>query len=392
MRLPGGFHVGADAAVVEQVDRRLEDGADEFVGRECFLLDSKDPLRFDRYWDGFRAAREDAAAPGDELRVVVGPGGARQLEEALAFAMAFLGVGRGVEEDVAVVERRHELDVTREQHAVAEHVARHVADPGHREVDGLRIDAELAKVALHRFPCAARRDRHLLVVVARRAARGERVAEPEAVFRGDGVGGVGEGRGSLVGGDHQVGIVAVVAQHSARRHHFAVDPVVGDVEQAAQEGLVAGDAFLHQRLALAGGRLLEHESALGPDRHDDHVLHHLRLHQAQHLGAEVLHAVRPADAAARDHAAAQVHCLDARRVDPDLEHRPRLGQARHALRIELERDVRFRHEKIGASGRLDHGEEAAQDAVLVEVLHRVERGGDLACQRLFVLFLVFSKS
>src|SRR3989475_3523839 len=144
--------------------------------------------------------------------------------------------------------------MAREQHAVAEHVARHVADPGHREVARLRIHAELAEVALYRFPGAARRDRHLLVVVARRAARGEGVAQPEAVFRGDGVGDVGEGRGALVGGDHQVGIVAVVAHYVTRRHYASVDAVVGDVEHAAQEGLVAGDAFLHQRLAVAGGR------------------------------------------------------------------------------------------------------------------------------------------
>ena len=36
-------------------------------------------------------------------------------------------------------------------------------------------------------------------------------------------------------------------------------------------------------------------------------------------------------------AAAQVHAFEARRVDEDLEHRLRLGQARHLRRIELER-------------------------------------------------------
>ena len=78
----------------------------------------------------------------------------------------------------------------------------------------------------------------------------------------------------------------------------------------------------------AGGRLSD-EAALGADRHDDGVLHHLRLHQAQHLGAEVLAPVGPAHAAARDLAAAQVHALDSGRVDEDLEERPRQRQARH---------------------------------------------------------------
>ena len=70
---------------------------------------------------------------------------------------------------------------SRQQHAVAEHVAGHVADADAGEVLALAVDAELAEVALHRLPRAARGDAHRLVVVADRAAGGERVAEPEAV-------------------------------------------------------------------------------------------------------------------------------------------------------------------------------------------------------------------
>ena len=286
---------------------------------------------------------------------------------------------------MAVVERRHQADVAREQHAVAEHVARHVADAGDAELLALRVDAELAEMALHRLPGAARGDRHLLVVVARRAARGERVAEPEAVLLRDGVGVVGESRRALVGGDHEVGVVAVVAHHALRRHHLAADQVVGDVEQPAQEGLVAGDAFFEERLALRR-RPLHHEAALGADRDDHHVLHHLRLHQAEDLGAEVFHAVRPAQAAARHAPAAQVHAFDARRIDPDLEHRARLGQPRHALRVELERHVRLVQEIVGPRRGLDHREEAPQDAVLVQVLHFIERRGDLIGQLRCVTF------
>ena len=68
---------------------------------------------------------------------------------------------------------------------VAEHVARHVADADHRERRRLDVDVHLAEVPLHRLPGAARRDPHLLVVVAVRAAGGEGVAEPEAVRLGD---------------------------------------------------------------------------------------------------------------------------------------------------------------------------------------------------------------
>ena len=118
-----------------------------------------------------------------------------------------------------------------------------------------------------------------------------------------------------------------------------LDQVVGDVEQAAEVVLVAGDPLLHVRLAVrSGGCALQHEPALRADRHDDDVLHHLRLDEAEHLGAEILRPVGPAQAAARDLAAAQVHALEAHRVHEDLEHRLRVGQPRHLRRVELERD------------------------------------------------------
>jgi hypothetical protein len=81
------------------------------------------------------------------------------------------------------------------------------------------------------------------VVVADRAARGEGVAQPEAVLGAIAVGDVGEGRGALVGGDHQVGVVAVVAHHVAAAAPLRIDEVVGDVEQAVDEHAVAGDAL-----------------------------------------------------------------------------------------------------------------------------------------------------
>jgi hypothetical protein len=228
----------------------------------------------------------------------------------------------------------------RQQHAVAEDVARHVADADAGEGARLDVAAELAEVALHRLPGALGGDPHLLVVVARRAAGGEGVAEPEAVVARHAVGDVGEGRGALVGGHHEIGVVAVAAHHVGRVHHLAVDDVVGQVEQAADERLVALDPLGELRLAAAaGGRPLDHEAALGAHRHDDGVLHHLRLDQAEDLGAEVLAAVRPADAAARHHATAQVDPLHARRVDEDLELRLGVGQLADALAVELDRDV-----------------------------------------------------
>ena len=88
-------------------------------------------------------------------------------------------------------------------------------------------------------------------------------------------------------------------------------------------------------------RMFHDEATLGAGGHDDGVLHHLRLHQPEDLGPEVLHPVRPAQPASGDLAEAQVHALDPGRVDEDLELRP--GQRQHAdrLRVELQADVRL---------------------------------------------------
>ena len=51
-----------------------------------------------------------------------------------------------------MVERRDEPDVPRQQHAVAEHVARHVADAGDGEIGRLRVHAHFAEVALRPIP------------------------------------------------------------------------------------------------------------------------------------------------------------------------------------------------------------------------------------------------
>src|SRR5262249_23139735 len=164
----------------------------------------------------------------------------------------------------------------------------------------------LAEVPLHRLPGTAGGDAHGLVVVAGRAAGGEGVAEPEAVLGGDAVGDVGERGGALVRGDHQVGVVGVVAHHVLRRVDAPAAPAhpprvrdVGDVERAADERAVAGHALGEPRLPVGRvGQPLADDPALGAHRDDHRVLNHLRLYQAQDLGAEVLPAVGPAQPAA----------------------------------------------------------------------------------------------
>ena len=72
-------------------------------------------------------------------------------------------------------------------------------------------------MALDRFPRAAGGDAHLLVVVALAAAGSESIAQPEAARNRKRIGDIGEGRRAFVGGDHQIGIVAVAAQHMRGR-------------------------------------------------------------------------------------------------------------------------------------------------------------------------------
>ena len=237
-----GPHIGADAAEPEQVRPALENGAHQLGRGNARRIETEQRLHLVAEGDRFGRAREHAAALGNLGLVVVLPARARQIEQAPALGEA-AGTRVRIDEDVAMIEGRDELDVLRQQHAVAEHVARHVADADHAEGLRLDVDVHLAEMALHAFPGAARRDRHALVVVADGAAGGEGIAQPEVARRRELVGDVGERRRALVGGDHQVGIVAVVAHHALGRHDLAVLQVVGDVEQSGDEDAVGGNAF-----------------------------------------------------------------------------------------------------------------------------------------------------
>ncbi len=257
--------------------------------------------------------------------------------------------------------------------------------PDDGEVGRLRVAAHFAEMALHRFPRAARRDAHRLVVVAGRAPGGERVVEPESVLLADPIRVIGEGRRALVRCDDEVGIVVIVAPHRGRRNDAIADAVVGEIEQCAQVILVAGNAFFHVGVAIGRGRrALQHEPALRADRDDDDVLHHLGLHEAQYLSAEILGAIGPAQSAAGDPAAAQVDAFESRRIDEYLEHRPRLGKAWHFRGGELERHerasarVRVAAPEIGPRRGKDQREVLAQHAVLGKVLDLLERGLDRA--------------
>ena len=172
-----------------------------------------------------------------------------------------------------------------------------------------------------------------------------------------------------------------MAHHLGRRRHQALDDVVGDVQQAGQKQLVAGDALGHIRIAVTGWRcIFQHKTALGADGHDDRVFDLLRLDQAQNFGAEVFAAVGPAQAAARYLATAQMHTFHTWRIDPDLKQRLGLGHAGDFTRVELEAHVRLVATgrgglpDVGAQGGLHGGQKLAKDAVFVQAGNVTQSG------------------
>ena len=136
---PRRLHVRADAAVPEQVDRRAQDRLDELGRRQRLGLDAEHRPHLGGERDRLRRAREDAAARRDQLRVVVVPRRARQLEQPLrARAKLAPGRGRGRGRRGGGRTPPTSFMCARQQHAVAEHVAGHVADADDGEVRGLR--------------------------------------------------------------------------------------------------------------------------------------------------------------------------------------------------------------------------------------------------------------
>ena len=162
-----------------------------------------------------------------------------------------------------VVERCQQLNVLGQQHAVPEHVARHIADANAGKILRLDIDAHFTEVPLDGFPGTACGDAHLLVVIPLAAARCESISQPVSVFNGNGVGKIGKCRRSLVGGNHQIRVVVIKNYDAFGVRDLRAGNVVRNVEQTGQENLVARNAFGQERIATAfRGRLFADKPAL----------------------------------------------------------------------------------------------------------------------------------
>ena len=271
---------------------------------------------------------------------------------------------------MAVVECGNDLQRFRQQHPVAEHVARHIATADNADRLCLHIGAKFGEVALDGDPRALGGNPHRLVVVTDTAPRGEGITQPEMMLQCDGIGDIAERRGSLIGGNDEIGVFAVVNDDVGGVHHFALDDIVGDRQQGPDEDAVALGPFGQPRIAVGGGigQHLGKEPAFCTGRYDDGVLDPLRLHQAQNFGTEIVAPVGPAQSAARHRASAQVDALHARTVHPNLAPRHGRGQAGYFRAVELERNrgLACGRIEIGAERGADNGTEQSQHAVLVD--------------------------
>ena len=101
------LHIGADAAEVEQVDRRRQDGAHQVDGSHRRRLDAQHVARFGRERDRLGGAVVDAAAGRQQRLVVIHPGRPRPLEQPPPLGQTRGRVRRRIDEDMAVVEGRH---------------------------------------------------------------------------------------------------------------------------------------------------------------------------------------------------------------------------------------------------------------------------------------------
>ena len=83
---------------------------------------------------------------------------------------------------MSMIKCHDQFDLLGQQHTVAEHIARHIADTRHRERRGLGIDVHGTEMPFHRFPCATCGNAHLLMVVTDRATGSKSVAQPETII------------------------------------------------------------------------------------------------------------------------------------------------------------------------------------------------------------------
>ena len=118
----------------------------------------------------------------------------------------------------------------RKQHSVTEYIPRHVTNTHTGKVFSLAINTNLSEVAFDRFPRAFGGDPHFLMVVTDAPARSKGITQPEAIFIGNAIGNIREGRGAFIGSNNQVRVIIIVSYHIFRVNQFAIADVIGHIK------------------------------------------------------------------------------------------------------------------------------------------------------------------
>ena len=134
MGFAGRLHIGADTAEPQQIHLRRQHRLEQFRRGQFVRLDIEQLFHLGRNIDRLGAPLDHPATLRDQLGVVVGPATARQVEQPCTFGEALFHVRVGIDENMQMVEGADQPNMLAEQHAVAEHVARHVADTHYGKV------------------------------------------------------------------------------------------------------------------------------------------------------------------------------------------------------------------------------------------------------------------
>src|SRR3546814_2437543 len=79
------LHIGADAAVPQQIDRRTQNRAHQLLRRDAIVFDCQRDTRFFRQFYLLGLSRPDTATIREQATVVVIPRRTRQTKQSLAF-------------------------------------------------------------------------------------------------------------------------------------------------------------------------------------------------------------------------------------------------------------------------------------------------------------------
>src|SRR5690606_28357635 len=108
IRFGGRADIGTDTAKPEEIDLRLQDRRHDFLRRTGGLAKADGFGRFRRQRNRLLAAAINAAASRKLGAVIVLPARTRQLEQTLALGKAVRRNRVRIDEDIAMVERRHQ--------------------------------------------------------------------------------------------------------------------------------------------------------------------------------------------------------------------------------------------------------------------------------------------